>query len=179
MGIQKIDETPGELTITTPDQGQVVLKRNEVIVGNKALGVKNRHGRIETDNIQWFREKAAQWADKRRTGYLNETDGWKAFITTIAKSVEYPLAATCFTKIQCNTIMLPVRTGGLRASNMQSKFPLQLVYGPLDTQGLGFKLMYILQLIEHIQMIMRHIDNNTLTGKLMRNSLEAISLETR
>ena len=74
--------------------------------------------------------------------------------------------------------MAPAKEAGLRASRVQSRFPLALVYGPLASQGLGYQSIYTLQMIEHLQMILRHIDSDSLTGKLMRSSLEAISMET-
>ena len=175
---RKQESMPGNLYISTPDEGTVELTRVGTKVGNKALGVKNRHDGTETDNIKWFKSKATAWGEKIRQGYLNSTDAWKAFSTTIAKSTEYPLAATCFTEIQCNQIMAPAKEAGLRAAGIQSKMPLALVYSPLASQGLGYQSIYTLQLVEHLQMLLRHLDSDTLTGQLMRSNLESLHMET-
>ena len=171
-----IEQSPGELKLNTPDEGEVTLKRYEVTEGKKALGVLNRHDGNESENVKWFKAKSSEWADKVRSGYISPRLAWKALESTITKSIEYPLAATCLSPEQCRDIMTPALTVGLRQSKIQKNFPRALVYGPLAGQGLGIKSINTLQLIEHVQVLTRHGDSDTLTGNLLRHEIEGISL---
>ena len=54
--------------------------------------------------------------------------------------------------------------------------PRDLVYGPLEGQGLGLKNIRVMQLIEHLDQYMRHAGRDTLTGKLLGNCYEAFNL---
>lgn len=176
---KSIQETPGILTLTTPDEGQVILQRHDVNTSQQALGVKNRHDGKETDNILWFRDKTTLWADKVRSGYLNQYDAWRALTSTIMKSTEYPLAATSLTQIQCNTIMAPAMKAGLQANKLQSKFPRSLAYGPNSAQGCNIPSLFIIQLIEHLQTLQRHCSEPTLTGQLQCHVIESHTIELR
>lgn len=172
-----IAETPGKLFLTTPHEGVTELQRHEVTMGTKELGVKNRHDGKDKENVIWFRQKTQKWADKVRSGYLKPNDAWLALTTTIMKSTEYPLAATCFTKRQCDYIMAPALKEGLRAYKMQSKFPRAVAFGALEAQGAGILSLHTLQHIEHLQVLARHGDAPSITGNLIRHDLEAHILE--
>ena len=54
--------------------------------------------------------------------------------------------------------------------------PRDLVYGPLEGQGLGLKNIRVMQLIEHLDQYMRHTGRDMLTGKLLGNCYEGIQL---
>ena len=55
-----IRECPGSSHLKTLHGDEVELERCEVNVGKKALGAKLRHDGVETDNANWFRNKASE-----------------------------------------------------------------------------------------------------------------------
>ena len=173
---KRIEDCPGDLYLTDTDGTRKRLERCEVFQGKKALGAKTRRDGIETDNVEWFRGKTVMWADKVRTGKLSRALVWKALNHTILKSVEYPLASTCFTENQCTRIMAPALLSALPHSGIQGRLPRDLVYGPLEGQGLGLKNIRVTQLIEHLDQLMRHASRDTVTGRLLANCSEGIQL---
>jgi hypothetical protein len=171
-------EIPGELTLPSlTDDGRITIERLDVTEARKALGVKSRHDGKETDNVKFFRNKTSEWADHIRTNKLRPTDAWKALNSTILRGLEYPLMATCLSEKQCTDVMAPALMAALPASGIQRRFPRELLYGPLAAQGLGLPFIFTSQTIEHCITCLRHGNQETLTGQLLRGSLETNILE--
>jgi hypothetical protein len=55
--------------------------------------------------------------------------------------------------------------------------PRAVVWGPVRYQGLGIRHLYTTQGIEHLLAILRHATRPTLTGKLLRTTIEEMHLE--
>jgi hypothetical protein len=53
-----------------------------------------------------------------------------------------------------------------------------VVWGPVQYQGLSICRLYTTQGVKHILTILRHATHPTLTGKLLRTSIEEIHFET-
>jgi hypothetical protein len=66
---------------------------------------------------------------------------------------------------------------GLHAIHVQCSMPLDLVYRPTKFQGLGIHNPWATQLIEHIQVILRHCTRPTPTVTLLRSNMENLVLE--
>ena len=60
----------------------------------------------------------------------------------------------------------------------QSKFPRTLLYGPSSAQGGELISIRITQLIAHLDMLMRHDNSHSLTGRLLGNCIEGLQLES-
>ena len=52
-----------------------------------------------------------------------------------------------------------------------------VLYGPLSLQGMGFKNVYVLQGAAHPSFLLQFMDTNTDSGKLLKDSMESITLE--
>lgn len=65
---------------------------------------------------------------------------------------------------------------GLRAAKLQSNFPYNLLYAPLEAQGIGLKCMHTLQLIKHLKALVKHSDKSTLTGELINLKMQALKI---
>jgi hypothetical protein len=176
--LKSVEQSPGDLHIRMVDsEEQVNLQRVEPEEAVKTLGVMlNMEG---TDNAEavYLRQKGADWAELIRSGRITKNDGWYALNTTIMKTFEYPMAATCLTRQQWDTIMVPVLEAGLNSLQFSSKFPHAMVYGPIESQGLGVKDPYILQGLTWLKTLLRHGNRDTVTGQLIRQSMELLQLE--
>jgi hypothetical protein len=53
----------------------------------------------------YLRECAATWADQIRIGKLQRRLTWHALLSTIMRTISYPLPITTFTQKECNTII--------------------------------------------------------------------------
>ena len=174
-------ELPGSLVMrdgSTPSQAsEHILSRLEITSPRKALGIPVRHDGIDSSSVKYLRTKAINWAAKIQQSTLSKQEAWLAMTHTIWKTIEYPLAVTAFTPMQCQDIMSPALQAGLAKSGIQRRLPRLLVHGPIQALGLGVKSLYMTQVERHIQIILTHSQEETSTGKLLRSSLELLQLE--
>ena len=73
--------------------------------------------------------------------------------------------------------MAPVLLSGLPKAGICRHTPRALIYGDKEHQGLGLHNLYTTMGINRIQAFMDHIWHKTVTGDLMRISLESLKLE--
>jgi hypothetical protein len=73
--------------------------------------------------------------------------------------------------------MTPALMAALPALGIQRRFSRELLYGSLAAQGLGLPFIFTSQMIAHCEACLRHGNQDTLTGRLLRGSLETLILE--
>jgi hypothetical protein len=112
-----------------------------------------------------------------KAGHLSTSDAWYALNHTINKTAEYPLMATYLTKDDCKTIMKPFLNAGLSVFGVVHTMPHAVVWGPLRYQGLGIRHLWTTQGVEHTLDILCHAMHPTLTGQLLRTTMEEMQLE--
>ena len=93
------------------------------------------------------------------------------------KSIGYPLPALTLTKRECQYIMAPALKAGLNASKISRTFPSDVLYGDKQEGGFGVTDIYYEQGITHLTLLHQHIDQNTITGALLQESIEAATIE--
>jgi hypothetical protein len=155
----------------------VNLKQVEPRESAKTLGfMLNMEG---TDAYQsvYLRQKGEDWAELIRSGQITKNDWWYALNMTIMKTFEYPMAATCLSRIQWDHVMAPVLEAVLNSMQFSSKSPHAMVYGPINSQGLGVKDPNVLQGLMWLETLLQHGDQDTVTGHLLRQSMELPQLE--
>jgi hypothetical protein len=121
----------------------VNLKRVEPGEAVKTLGVMllnmEKTDEAKVTNLQQKGEDC--WAELIRP-FVKTNDVWYALNTTIMKTFEYPMAATCLSRSQWDYVMALVLEAGLNSMQFICKFPHAMVYGPVNSQGLGVKDPY-------------------------------------
>ena len=153
------------------------IERLHVTSACKSLGIYTRPDGGMTEEKNHLRKLAETLASSLRTAHIRTPDAWYCVNSTILKSIEYPLTMTTFTKEECNSIMAPILKAILPAVRVQRNLPRVLVYAPLRYQGLGIQDPWILQLIEHIHVFLRHGATDSIMGKLQRTNIEHLTLE--
>jgi hypothetical protein len=127
---------------------------------------------------RYLRDCAESWADHIRTGRLPRSLSWKALLTTIMRSLLYPLPVTYFTRAECNYIMAPVLRVALSHSGVCRTIPRAIVYAPLQYQGLDIPDLYIEQGLFKITRLLKFgRASKSITSKLIRHSAEAMKME--
>jgi hypothetical protein len=84
---------------------------------------------------------------------------------------EYPLPAISLTEAQCDAIMRPVLLAALPKAKYNRNFPRSLLYGPGSHQGCELHNLYTTQVVEHLNVALRHGPYDTTTGELLRGTL--------
>jgi hypothetical protein len=87
------------------------------------------------------------------------------------------MMATYISKADCEKIMRPFLNAGLSALGVVRTMPRAVVWGPMRYQGLGIRHLYTTQGVEHLLAILRHATHTTLSGKMLRTTIEEMQLE--
>jgi hypothetical protein len=73
--------------------------------------------------------------------------------------------------------MQPVLNAALPKAKFNRNFPRAPLYSPGSHQGWELHNFYTSQIIEHLDVALRHGPFDTMTGELLRGSLEALTTE--
>ena len=166
------------LTILNHTTGQrEPLQCLPVHEGRRTLGVHLRPDGSEETTFKSLLTKATKWADRLRSHPLTPTTTWLALNSTLLKTLEYPLPSTTLSLQQCNRILWPALRTALPLSKIQRRFPRTLLHAPIALMGLGLPHLYTTQLYQHILVLLRHGHTDSLTGNLLRASIETLRLE--
>ena len=87
-------------------------------------------------------------------------------------------ALTLKKKEQRERIMAPALTVGLQNSQLSNSSPRAvLLHGPREEGGRGLINLYTSQGLSHVFIIHEHVEADTITGHLLRTSLEQHTVE--
>ena len=173
-----IDETPASILVRDADGNAKVLQRLTASEARRTLGVRLAPDGNNTSEFEELIEKAVLWADLIRSGHLPRHLVWESMNTTVLKSIQYSLPSTTLSHGQCWKIMSKLLQAALPGSGIVRTLPRDLVYGPLEFQGLAVPCLFTHQQVEHILRLLKfcHSEDH-LTARLIRHSLEATKLE--
>ncbi|MGL5936442.1 MAG: hypothetical protein ACRCZI_12575, partial [Cetobacterium sp.] len=164
-------QRPFDMTLK---QGTIKNTRLEVYQAKKALGIMSRPDGKMTDEFKYLKLRVREWCDALRTRRLTPEEAWYSLHATILRTLEYPLTATTFTQAQCTELLQPILAAALPRSGVQRRLPRALVYGPLRTRGLNVPNLYWVQLIHHVQSIMRHMCRDTPSRDMHEENMDLV-----
>ena len=135
-----------------------------------------------------------QWADgqeetqkeilikKRGAGMLQplvyQVKKQRPRLLTLGRLIRYPLAATALNRDQCKEIDKNLKKHVLGKLGVVRTATDQVAFAPPQIGGIGLHKTAIDQTINHVKMIMQHGHTDSITGKLIRNTTEQLSIET-
>ena len=128
--------------------------------------------------LQFVLDKVKEWTEELRPHFLKRYDVFPVLKTTILKSLEYPSALSTLSYDQWTDVMKPVLRVCLPKAGVCRNFPREMVYAPLNYQGLGIPHPFSTQLFHHLDMLLRHPANATQTGTYLHAVMESHQLET-
>ena len=169
--------TEGTLHIAQPDGSKVPIERLDVSTASEHLGVWLAPDGNNTEAIKVLKEKSAHWADRVWSKHLGGKDAWDSFHSTVLKSVECPLAALTMTEKECKSIEWPMLKQAMSSSGMPASLSGVVRDGPTRYQGFGHQPLYVTQGLKHIELLQAHGTDSTITGNLLRASIQQQKLE--
>ena len=119
-----------------------------------------------------------KWGQNVTKSSMSKAEALTATNQTIGRSLRYPLAATAMNRGECKDIQIPLCKYSLGKLGVVRTAPMTIATGPVRFGGLGLAHMYENQMIDHIHVMMQHGHLQTVTGKLLRISLENLALES-
>ena len=166
-------DEPGQICYSngTPSQR---LSPHEFRKDDEALGVRLPPSGTMKPQLKYLKDKIAAYLDAIGTKKVDPEDGWYCLTSTIMKTIEYPLLATSFTKKELDDLMRPLLQLSLNKVQCNKYFPRKLVYGTLETRGLDLKDPFQLQLIFHLQAILRHGHRDSPSWDLLNENMELV-----
>ena len=164
------------IDMATP-RGRRPIERLPVNKAMEILGVIIAPDGNSRDQVKKLRSITEEWASAVRSRHIRPAEAWEYYQTTVRKSLEYPLAATTLNKRQCKHIEAPALQAGLKQSGLPSNLPRELVNGPKSMQGLGSPDLYFVQGEKHLQVLLDHGHEDSITGNHLRAGIEAHKLE--
>jgi len=163
---KSLDECPGELSVNDINGNRSTLKRYDVSEAQETLGVFLAPDGNHKAQIKKMIQASNKWADAMRSGSLSRSDVRLSLISTIWRTLLYPLPALNLTKTECELIMVPILRYCLPAMGYCRNFPRNVIFAPTTYMGLGIEHLYTVQEILCIKDIIFHTHYNTDTGSL-------------
>ena len=156
------------------------LRRLPLDSAQRTLGVYLSPTGQDITQRNVLREKSTQWALRLRSAHLPKSCCLPAYRTTILKSLQYPLLATCLSRKDLHYVQTPACTAALQCSGIGADIPLSVCFGPLSRQGLGIPHLYDTQYVDHISAIMSSFNSHpSILQQLLQTSAEVMKLELR
>jgi hypothetical protein len=168
-------ENPFDLTVRDEFGERRELKRLNPRDAEWTLGARIAPNGSCTREKRYLRDCATSWADHIRTGRLPRTLSCKALLTTIMRTLLYPVPVTYFTRSECDYIMAPVLRVALSHSGVCRTIPRAIVYA---YQGLAVPDLFIEQgFSKLVRLIKFGRASRAITLNLLRHSSEAMKME--
>ena len=164
-------ENDAELTVETRS-GRKPIERLPVSSASRILGVHLAPNGSQEAQIRAMRDKTVAWADRIRSGHIQQRDAWHYLQSTIKRTLLYPLLATTLSEDDCRRVEAPALEAGLQAAGMPSNMPRDVVFGPEKYLGLDHGSLHHTQGAKHIQAILDFGKTNTITGHQIRALIE-------
>jgi hypothetical protein len=124
-------------------------------------------------------EKIIAWGNHTNHHKLTWGQAQIASKSTIGRTLQYSLPATTFDEKECQELQKTYLQAILGKIGVVRTAPTTLAIAPVWLGGFGLMSFEIEQLINHVGMILQHgHDHNSITGALLRASLEYYALES-
>ena len=145
--------------------------------GRCTLGVVLAPDGNNNDAVAYLKQKSETWAAYVQAGHINKADAWQALNTTIVKTVQYPLPVLCLSQKECKSIMDPIIRSSLPKSAIARTYPHKVLFGPKEELGLNQLDLYVKQGTTKLALLVEHLVASSITGDLLRCSIEAAKVE--
>ena len=176
-----IDSRPGDLYIHRVGRHPrpTTLQRLEPTCAEETLGLWIAPDGNQAKQVAALKAKINRWCDKLRSGQLPVSLAWLSLTSGLAKSLEYPLAATTLTRHQCRDITKGLLDVALPALGLPRRLPRAILFSSKEFMGFGFPDLWFLQAYHHISTCLDHGNspNTNPTGALLRETSETLRLE--
>ena len=171
-------DSPGDILVRDADGDTKILQRLEPHEAIETLGIYISMDGNQKAEVKKLRDKAAEFAEHVRTGFVTRDEAWHALNTTIMKTLEYPMEAISLTRKHWDYIMAPILRAVLPRSGKVRTFPRDVLYGPDSCTGIGIVHPYFKQNLKQIDLLLRESLKPSITSNLLNATLEHLGLET-
>ena len=136
----------------------------------RTLGVWQAVDGQEDTQTKMLLSKIENWGGN--SAEMTKKESNTAMVSTIGRSIRYPLAATTLSSQQCKEVDKSFKKNVLGKMGVVRTAPDVVVFSPIKLGGIGLHRTEIDQVIDHVKMVMQQGHRKTVTGTLIRNTLE-------
>ena len=152
------------------------IEQIEPNIARRTLGVWQAVNGQENTQTKVLLKKIETWGGN--TSEMTRKESNTAMVSTIGRSIRYPLAATTLSSQQCKEVDKSLKKNVLGKMGVVRTAPDAAVFSPNKLGGIGLHKTEIDQVIDHVKMVMQHGHCKTVTGTLIRNTLEHLAIES-
>ena len=156
------------LSVPAPDGTRTQLKQTDATEARRTLGVWQAPDGNESEQTKQMKDKATQWSNNIRKGFLSRADIQFGVQTSLYPSITYGLMATALTAEQGADVFKPVRANVLGPMGYNRTIPATVVHGPVKYGGMGIKDIYTIQGTEHLKVLLDETRGNSPTAGLLQ-----------
>ena len=172
--LKKADQTE-ELWVKNSSGTPEKIEQIDPSTARRTLGVWQAADGQEDTQTAVLLSKIKNWGE-HSTG-MTKKESSTAMVSTIGRAIRYPLAATTLSTQQCKEVDISFKQNVLGKMGVVRTAPDKVVFSPTKLGGIGLHMTEIDQTIDHVKMIMQHGHQDTVTGTLLRNTLEQIAID--
>ena len=166
------------LELRDPQGNTTHLQQIEVTESKRTLGVWQAACGDETAQKTILIKKIEDWGEKTSTKTMTKHEARTAIKQTIGRTIRYPLAATALNKAECIEIQKVLKKETIGKMGVVRTAPNAVVNAPTQFGGMGQTTIHENQTIDHVLTILQHGHSETVTGNLLRTTLEYMALES-
>jgi hypothetical protein len=180
-GSKKSVEVPSEnldLHVKMIDGEIIPLRQHSPTNSFFTLGIWQSPSGDETKQVEYMTSKIRDWGELTNNNKLTWAQTRIAMRSTIGRTLHYPLTATTISSKQCKKLQKVFLQTILGKMGIVRTIPPLIAIAPTYLGGLGVFSIELAQLLGHLNLILLHgHDSQSMTGKLLRISLEYYALE--
>ena len=173
-GMQDGKDTRGPIRLTygVTSTCKHALVTENPWVGRRTLGVRIAPAGTWQDEFEFRRAQSRELAFQIAGSVLPRETARIGYQMMVRPKLEYPLAITQFTQIQCDKITSPVIRACLSKMGYNCNSPKEVIYGPSELFGFGIHDYFIEQGIKQLTALIGHVRQNSETSRMMRIELQ-------
>jgi hypothetical protein len=143
------------IIVRDPHGHMLPLQRLEPFQAERTLGIcLAPDGNMESQ-FKYMLETAESWTQRLKVGNLPRHLTWQAWMTTISKTLEYPLPVTTLSREQCRKLASVLIQAALPQVGVVKTFPRALAHAPHSFFGLEIPDFYVKQGVAHVEKFVR------------------------
>ena len=174
-GVTESGRSTGPISLTYGDESNVRHKLELVSpwTGRRTLGVRLAPAGTRKEEFNYRRAQSRELALKIAGSVLLRETARIGYHMMVRPKLEYPLAVTQFTQLECDQITSLVIRACLSRMGYNYNSPKVVVYGQRELFGFGMHdFFYIEQGIQQLTALVGQIRQDSETGRLMRIELQ-------
>ena len=165
------------LSVRDHEDKIIPMKQLDATTARQTLGVMQSPSGNEDAEVSYLQDKVKLWTAKIKSSPLQRHDVRRAVQMTLMRTLRYGLVATALTYDECDLLTRQVLRGVLPKMGIIRSANMVLTTSTTAMRGAGLIHLYVLQLVDHLKVICNHGGEQTDTGTLLRNELEALTIQ--